>query len=80
MHQIAIIKSLLVDRPEFLQTPEMGGIVLEVLHLHSNHGPWRWTLVVVVRVPDRKQVGGKGRVEGLGQQDKLEGHLLLQLH
>ena len=77
MHQIAIIKSLLVDRPEFLQTPEMGGIVLEVLHLNSNHGPWRWTLVVVVRVPNREQVGREGRVEGLGQEDKLEGHLLL---
>ena len=77
MHQIAIIKSLLVDRPEFLQTPEMGGIVLEVLHLNSNHRPRRRTFVVVVRVPNREQVGREGGVEGLGQEDKLEGHLLL---
>ena len=66
--------------PELLQAPKVGGIVLEVLHLNSNHRPWRRTLVVVVRVPNREQVGREGRVEGLGQEDKLEGHLLLQLH
>ena len=66
--------------PELLQAPEVGGIVLEVLHLNSDHRPWRRTLVVVIRVPDREQVSREGRVEGLGQEDELESHLLLQLH
>ena len=58
----------------------MGGIVLEVLHLNSDHRPWRRTLVVVIRVTNREQVSREGRVEGLGQEDELESHLLLQLH
>lgn len=69
-----------MDIPELLEAPEVGGIVLEVLHLNSDHRPWRRTLVVVIRVPDREQVSREGRVEGLGQEDELESHLLLQLH
>ena len=69
-----------MDIPELLEAPEVGGIVLEVLHLNSDHRPWRRTLVVVIRVPNREQVSREGRVEGLGQEDELESHLLLQLH
>ena len=66
--------------PELLEAPEVGRIVLEVLHLNPNHSPWRRTLVIVVRVSNREQVGREGRVEGFGQEHKLESHLLLQLH
>ena len=69
-----------MDIPELLEAPEVGGIVLEVLHLNSDHRPWRRTLVVVIRVTNREQVSREGRVEGLGQEDELESHLLLQLH
>ena len=61
--------------PEFLEAPEVGGIVLEVLHLNPNHSSWRRTFVVVARVANREKVGREGRVEGLGQDHKPESHL-----
>ena len=70
----------MVAIPELLKAPEVGGVVLEVLHLNSNHRPGGRTLVVIIRIPNGEQVSREGRVEGLGQEDKLEGHLLLQLH
>ena len=70
----------MVVLPELLEAPEVGGVVLEVLHLNANHRPGGRTFVVIVRVPNREQVGREGRVEGFGEEDKLEGHLLLQLH
>ena len=66
--------------PEFLQAPEVSGVILQILHLHPHHGPGWWPVVVIVRVLDGQQVRRKGRVERVGHQDKLERHFLLQLN
>ena len=66
--------------PEFLQAPEVSGVILQILHLHPHHGPGRRPVVVIIRVLDGQQVGREGRVEGVGHQDKLERDFLLQLN
>ena len=76
--QISSLCSLLL--PEFLQAPEVSGVILQILHLHPHHGPGRRPVVVIIRVLDGQQVGREGRVEGVGHQDKLERDFLLQLN
>ena len=66
--------------PEFLQAPEVSGVILQILHLNPHHGPGRRPVVVIIRVLDGEQVGGEGRVQGVGHQDKLERDFLLQLN
>ena len=58
----------------------MGGVILQILHLHPHHGPGGRPVVVIVRVLDGQEVRREGRVESVGHQDKLEGHFLLQLN
>ena len=76
--QISSLCSLLL--PEFLQAPEVSGVILEILNLHPDHGPRRRSVVVVLRVPDGEKVRGEGGVESVGHQDELERYFLLQLH
>ena len=75
MHHV--IDNSVVVLPKFFKAPEVGGVVLQVLHLDPDDRPrWR-ALLLLVRVADGQQVSGEGGVEGLGQEDELERHLLL---
>ena len=58
----------------------MSGVILQIFHLHPNYSPGRGAVVVIVGILDGQKVRGKGRVESVGHQDKLERHFLLQLN
>ena len=75
MHHV--IDNSVVVLPKFFKAPEVGGVVLQVLHLDPDDRPRWWALLLLVRVADGQQVGGEGGVEGLGEEDELERHLLL---
>ena len=59
--------------PEFLQTPEVCGSVLQVFHLHGHNGLWEGAAVFPLL--KGHQVRGQGGVGCVGEQDKLELHL-----
>lgn len=57
---------------EFLQGPVVRGAVLQVLHLHGHHGAWEWPQVALLLRLRRQQLRRQRRVQGVGEQHKLE--------
>lgn len=57
---------------EFLQGPVVRGAVLQILNLHGHHGAGEWPRVALHLRLRRQQLGRQRRVQGVGEQHKLE--------
>lgn len=57
---------------EFLQGPVVRGAVLQILNLHGHHGAGEWPRVALLLRLRRQQLGRQRRVQGVGEQHKLE--------
>lgn len=57
---------------EFLQGPVVRGAVLQILNLHGHHGAGERPRVALHLRLRRQQLGRQRRVQGVGEQHKLE--------